>query len=132
MVGARHAVTGQERTNYMPSPYEEFRVRLDEVLRGRDPAALRAFLVTEGQWDADTATDPERALWLMIATSRALGDLHAEAFGWLTAHGYSAEVAALRGGAGAEPRPSGGQGHGARRGAPPRERRRGTPPKRRE
>jgi hypothetical protein len=131
-MGARHAASSQERIIHMPSPYEGFRARLDAVLRQRDPAALRAFLVAEGQWDVDTATDPARALWLMIATSRALGDLHAQAFRWLTDHGYAAEVAALRGRGAAEPRPSGGQNGGARKGAPPHERRRGAPPKSRE
>jgi hypothetical protein len=116
----------------VPSLYDGFRARLDDVLRRRDSAALRAFLVGEGQWDADTTTDPERALWLMIATSRALGNLHAEAFRWLTDHGYSAEVAALRGRSGAEPRPSGGQDRGTRKGAPPRQHGRSNPPKSRK
>lgn len=81
----------------MQPSYSDFRPRLDAVLRQRDPAALRAFLVAEGQWDADTATDPERAMWMMIATSPALASLHAEAVTWLGAHGFQEEAQALGG-----------------------------------
>lgn len=100
----------------VPSPYNEFRVKLDAVLRQRDPAVLRAFLIAEGQWDADTATDAERALWLMIATSPALGDLHAAAFQWLTDHGYSAEVHALLGRSNPVTGPANGKHHPTRKG----------------
>jgi hypothetical protein len=102
----------------VPSQYYEFRAKLDAVLRQRDPAALRAFLVAEGQWDEGATTDAERALWLMIATSRALSDLHAVALQWLTDHGYNAEVHALLGRPKPEPRPAGGKEHGPRKGKP--------------
>lgn len=101
----------------MPTPYQEFRAKLDAVLRQRDPAALRAFLVAEGQWDANATTDPERALWLMIATSPALGAMKAEALRWLTDHGHSAEVQALTGGTDAQAKPAGGKRRGPLRGA---------------
>jgi hypothetical protein len=80
--------------------YAAFRQRLDAVLRLKDPAALRAFLVAEGQWEAEAQTDVERALWMMIATSPALAALHGEAREWLLAHGHAEEANALFGGRG--------------------------------
>ena len=80
-----------------PSGYPEFRRRLDTVLRQRDPAALRAFLIAEGQWSAETTTDPEAAMWMMIATSPALASDHAEARQWLMTHGHEAEAQAIFG-----------------------------------
>jgi hypothetical protein len=75
--------------------YPEFRRKLDEVLRRRDPAALRAFLIAQGQWTQDTSTDPKRAMWMMIAASPALRELHEEAGRWLIDHGYAEEAHAL-------------------------------------
>jgi hypothetical protein len=103
----------------VPPSYPDFRKRLDAVLSRRDPAALRAFLIGEGQWDADTTTDPERAMWMMIATSPALVAMRAEALSWLTRHGYTEETQALGG------RDGGGQG--ARRPNAPEGQRRGPP-----
>jgi hypothetical protein len=102
----------------MPTPYQEFRAKLDAVLRQRDPAALRAFLVAEGQWDADATTDPERALWLMVATSPALSEMKAEALRWLTDHGYTAEVNALRGRSPSEAKAAVSKRRGPRQSAP--------------
>jgi hypothetical protein len=99
--------------------YQAFRQRLDAVLRRRDPAALRDFLVAEGQWDAGAQTDVDMAMWMMIATSKALAHLHDEARAWLLAHGHAAEVNAIFG---ERPRPNGSGGPGrppARRGPPP-------------
>ncbi|HEX5548493.1 MAG TPA: hypothetical protein VFX24_13870 [Ktedonobacterales bacterium] len=79
------------------SGYPAFRRRLDDVLRQRDPAALRAFLIAEGQWTPETATDPEAAMWMMIATSPALANLRDEARQWLMAHGHAAEAQAIFG-----------------------------------
>ncbi|HEY7342156.1 MAG TPA: hypothetical protein VH591_14855 [Ktedonobacterales bacterium] len=79
------------------SAYPEFRRRLDNVLRQRDPAALRAFLIAEGQWTPETVTDPEAAMWMMIATSPALANLRDEARQWLMAHGHMAEAQAIFG-----------------------------------
>ena len=98
--------------------YAAFRQRLDAVLQQKDPAALRAFLVAEGQWEADAQTDAERALWMMIATSPALAALHVEARQWLLAHGYAEEVNALFGGRGPQNTPR-GPGHGRQRGGAP-------------
>lgn len=80
-----------------PSGYPEFRRRLDNVLRQRDPTALRAFLIAEGQWSAETTTDPEAAMWMMIATSPALASDHADARQWLMTHGHEAEARAIFG-----------------------------------
>ncbi|MBA3825336.1 MAG: hypothetical protein H0X24_15735 [Ktedonobacterales bacterium] len=81
----------------MSNEYAAFRHDLDEVLAQRDPAALRAFMVAREEWPEDTTTDPERALWLMIATSPGLAVLHTEALAWLRNHGYHAEADALSG-----------------------------------
>lgn len=109
----------------MSAGYPGFRRKLDAVLRQRDPRALRAFLVGEGQWDAETTTDPERAMWMMIATSPALASLHEEAIAWLATHGYAEEARTLgRGGGGplsSAPSPprGGGAGRGGRHGGRP-------------
>ena len=77
--------------------YPEFRRRLDDVLRQRDPTTLRAFLIAEGQWTPETATNPEAAMWMMIATSPALANLRDEARQWLMTHGHEAEAQAIFG-----------------------------------
>lgn len=77
--------------------YKAFRQRLDAVLRQRDPAALRAFLVAEGQWQPDAQTDAEAAMWMMIAASPALKDLRGDAERWLLTHGHEAEAGAILG-----------------------------------
>jgi hypothetical protein len=101
------------------SPYPEFRKRLDAVLNQRDPAALRDFLVAEGQWDANTATDPERAMWMMIATSPSLASMHAEAIAWLNQRGYKEEAQALgRRSGDAEPRARQSKSSGGQRRRP--------------
>jgi hypothetical protein len=79
----------------VPTSNPTFRQRLDAVLRRRDPVAVRTFLIAEGQWEATTTTDPARAMWLMIATSPALRDLHAEATHWLADHGFASEARML-------------------------------------
>lgn len=77
--------------------YAAFRRRLDEVLRVRDPEALTAFLVAEGQWDEGSAHDAEAAMWMMIAASPALKGSHGEAEHWLLTHGHEAEARAILG-----------------------------------
>ena len=79
------------------SGYPDFRRRLDDVLRQRDPAALRAFLIAEGQWTPETATDPEAAMWMMIATSPAFANQRDDARQWLMAHGHETEAQAIFG-----------------------------------
>ena len=101
----------------MQHAYPDFRKRLDSVLCRRDPASLRAFLVEEGQWDADTTTDPARAMWMMIATSPALTAMHGEAIAWLSQHGYAEEANALERRGDSRPSRSGrpGRNNGQRR-----------------
>lgn len=84
----------------MPGDQQEhkaFRQRLDAVLRERDPEALRAFLIAEGQWQPEQQTDTEAAMWMMIAASSALKGMHAEAEHWLLTHGHEAEAGAILG-----------------------------------
>ena len=76
--------------------YQEFRKALDNILRAKDPKALRQFLVSQGQWGEDAHLDAEHAMWLMIAGSPALQELHGEAQAWLTNHGYRSEADLLR------------------------------------
>lgn len=80
-----------------PQGHKPFRQRLDAVLRQRDPEALRAFLVAEGQWQPDAQTDTEAAMWMMIAASAALKDMRGEAERWLLTHGHEAEASAILG-----------------------------------
>ena len=114
-----------------PSGYPDFRRRLDGVLRQRDPAALRAFLIAEGQWGEETTTDPEAAMWMMIATSSALASDHADARQWLMTHGHEAEAQAIFGARrsggkpparGNQPRNRGAGGGGTGGGGKPRPR----------
>jgi hypothetical protein len=109
--------------------YPEFRRGLDEVLRRRDPAALRAYLIAQGQWTVETGTDPERAMWMMIATSPALRDLHGEAGRWLADHGYAEEARVLgRQAQGSQPPGRRGPDAPSRRGASQSRRPRGSHP----
>lgn len=75
--------------------YASFRQRLDAALRTRDVQQVSAFLIAENQWSPDTPSDPEFAMWLMIAATSTLKDLHAEARRWLIAHGHAEEAEAV-------------------------------------
>ncbi len=77
--------------------YADFRQRLDAVLRTLDVKQVREFLIAEGQWQPGTPTDPEAAMWMMIAGSPTLRDLHARAGEWLIAHGHENEAQAILG-----------------------------------
>jgi hypothetical protein len=72
-----------------------FRQRLDAVLRTLDVAQVRNFLIAEEQWSTDAPADPELAMWIMVAGSAALRDLHGRARTWLLTHGHEAEAEAL-------------------------------------
>jgi hypothetical protein len=74
-----------------------FRTQLEQVLRQKNPAALRQFLVAQGQWPEDTSVDVEQAMWTMILGHPALAALHQEAHAWLVAHGRMDDAALLRG-----------------------------------
>jgi hypothetical protein len=75
---------------------QQFHLQLEQVLREKNPAALRQFLVAQGQWQEDATIDPERAMWTMILGKPALAPLHQEAHAWLVAHGHQADAAMLR------------------------------------
>jgi len=77
--------------------YANFRQRLDTVLRTLDVKQVSDFLIAEGQWSAGTPSDPEYAMWMMIAGSRALQDLHEQARKWLVSHGHEADAEAVLG-----------------------------------
>jgi hypothetical protein len=86
-----------------------FRQRLDAVLRTRDVKQVQDFLIAEDQWSAETPEDPELAMWMMIAGSATLKDLHAQAREWLVAHDRQEEADAILG-RGQKQRPSSGKG----------------------
>ncbi|GHO43063.1 hypothetical protein [Ktedonospora formicarum] len=75
----------------------QFRQQLDNLLRTRDVQRVRAFLIESGQWYEDAPADPLYAMWLMIAGSDKLSDLHAEAREWLLSNGHENVVEALLG-----------------------------------
>ena len=77
--------------------YPEFRQQLDSILRTKNPEAVRQFLIAQGQWSEEDQPDMERAMWMMIAGSPALRDLHSEAQVWLVSHGYQNEAEVIRG-----------------------------------
>lgn len=72
--------------------YASFRQRLDAVLRTRDVQQVSKFLIAEKQWDEGTPADPEFAMWMMIAGSPTLRELHMQALAWLSTHGHEEEV----------------------------------------
>ena len=72
--------------------HASFRQRLDAALHTRDVQTVSAFLIAEDQWSPGTPADPEFAMWMMIAGSPTLKDLHAEARRWLMGHGHAEEA----------------------------------------
>lgn len=75
----------------------QFRQQLDNLLRTRDVQRVQAFLIESGQWYEDAPADPLYAMWLMIAGSDNLRDLHAEAREWLLSNGHENVVEAFFG-----------------------------------
>ena len=75
--------------------YANFRQRLDAVLRTRDVKQVSAFLIAENQWDEGTPADPEFAMWMMIAGTKTMRDLHVQARQWLVSHGHEEEANAV-------------------------------------
>jgi hypothetical protein len=75
--------------------YANFRQRLDAVLRTLDVKQVQNFLIAEGQWQPGTPTDPEYAMWMMIAGSQTLRDLHEQGRQWLLSHGHEADANAV-------------------------------------
>lgn len=93
--------------------YSDFRQRLDTVLRTMDVKQVSSFLIAEKQWQPGTPADPEFAMWMMIAGSQTLRDLHEQARRWLVAHGHESEANAVlsRGNSAAGSKAKKGQQH---------------------
>jgi hypothetical protein len=72
--------------------YANFRQHLDSELRTLNVERVRNFLIAEGQWRADQPADPEFAMWMMIAGSPTLQDLHERAREWLVNHGHEEDA----------------------------------------
>src|ERR1700694_856381 len=75
--------------------YANFRQRLDAILRTLDVKQVSKFLIAENQWDEGAPADPEFAMWMMIAGSSTLRDLHGQARQWLVSHGHEEEASAV-------------------------------------
>ena len=76
--------------------YADFRQRLDVALRTLDVRRVSEFLIAEGQWQPGLPSDPEFAMWTMIAGSPTLRDLHRRAIEWLSTHGHEEEASILQ------------------------------------
>ncbi len=78
--------------------YANFRQRLDAVLRTLDVNEVSDFLIAEKQWQAgQQPADLEYTMWMMIAGSPTLRDLHQQARQWLVSHGHEEEANMLGG-----------------------------------
>src|SRR5260370_28412804 len=75
--------------------YASFRQRLDAVLRTLDVKQVSNFLIAERQWQPGQPADAEYAMWMMIAGSPTVRDLHEQARQWLVAHGHQNEANAV-------------------------------------
>ena len=75
--------------------YANFRQRLDTVLRTLDVKQVPDFLIAEHQWQAGQPADPEFAMWMMIAGTPTLHDLHEQARAWLMTHGHEEDANAF-------------------------------------
>ena len=75
--------------------YTSFRQQLDTVLRTRNLKQVQDFLIAQKQWQVGQPADPEFAMWMMIAGSQTLQDLHEEARKWLVSHGHEADADAV-------------------------------------
>ena len=75
--------------------YATFRQRLDAVLRTLDVKQVSEFLIAEKQWGPGQPADPEFAMWMMIAGSPTLQDLHERAHQWLVSHGHEEDAKAF-------------------------------------
>ncbi len=76
----------------MTTDYGSFRQQLDAVLRTLNVQQVKAFLIAEKQWDEDKPEDAEFAMWMMVAGSPTLRDLHERAYEWLTSHGHEEDA----------------------------------------
>lgn len=78
--------------------YTHFRQQLDAALRTRDFKKVQSFLIAQAQWSEDVPADPEYAMWMMIAASPSLRDLHGQAREWLVSHGHTNDALTVLGG----------------------------------
>lgn len=76
----------------MVDDFANFRQRLDTVLRTRDVKQISNFLIAEKQWEPGMPADAEFAMWMMIAGSPSLRELHEQARLWLIEHGHETEA----------------------------------------
>jgi hypothetical protein len=72
--------------------YANFRQRLDAVLRTLDVKQVSEFLIAEKQWQPGQPADPEYAMWMMIAGTPTLRNLHTQAHAWLVSHGHEQDA----------------------------------------
>jgi len=75
--------------------YISFRQRLDAVLRTLDIKQVQDFLIAEKQWSEGQPADPEFAMWMMVAGSPSLHNLHDRAYEWLMTHGHEDDASAF-------------------------------------
>ena len=75
--------------------YANFRQRLDAILRTQDVKQVQDFLIAEKQWSVGQPSDSEFAMWMMIAGSPTLRDLHEKARTWLMTHGHEEDAKAF-------------------------------------
>lgn len=75
--------------------YTDFRHQLDTVLRTLDVKQVQDFLIAQKQWQPGQPADPEFAMWMMIAGSPTLRDLHEQARKWLVSHGHADDADAV-------------------------------------
>lgn len=69
-------------------------------------------MLAEDQWSPGAPADPLFAMWMMIAGTPTLAELHEQARAWLVEHGHEAEASALL----ARQNKQGGQGKQGQRG----------------
>jgi len=72
-----------------------FRQRLDAVLRTLDAKQVQEFLIAEKQWSEGQPADIEFAMWMMVAGSPSLRNLHDRAYEWLMTHGHEEDATAF-------------------------------------
>lgn len=72
-----------------------FRQRLDAVLRTLDVKQVQEFLIAEKQWSEGQPADPDFAMWMMVAGSPSLRNLHDRAYEWLMTHGHEEDATAF-------------------------------------
>ncbi len=87
----------EENKSEIMADYTHFRQQLDAALRTLDFKKVQSFLIGQDQWSEDVPADPEYAMWMMIAASPTLQDLHAKAREWLVSHGHATDALAVLG-----------------------------------